>query len=291
MARKKTTTKSKKISFRFGGGKKRRRRRAGSLGRTWMVISVTTLVVLTSACVFAAVGVGFVFLEKYVSQKSPLSQQIGALELLGVPAWLNEPLKEKIFAAALGNSGVLRVDADAARLVQENLVREVPWLDNVTVQVTHDRIRVRASWRKPVALIRLGVRKLYVDGELVVLDHVPLPQLAIVEVRGLSVPTKVPKPGKVWQQNDLAAAVTILDRLDQMDKLVAADKPLLKEIKSIDVTNYDGLKNSRAPHIVLYTKDNTEIKWGAEYGKWQRHLECTDKLKLAKLSRQALSAL
>jgi len=33
----------------------------------------------------------------------------------------------------------------------------------------------------------------------------------------------------------------------------------------------------------LYAKDNTEIIWGAEVGKWQRYLESTDEDKLAKL--------
>jgi hypothetical protein len=47
--------------------------------------------------------------------------------------------------------------------------------------------------------------------------------------------------------------------------------------------NYNGRKNDRRPHIILYAKDNTEITWGAELGKWQRHLESTDEQKLAKL--------
>jgi len=33
----------------------------------------------------------------------------------------------------------------------------------------------------------------------------------------------------------------------------------------------------------LYAKDNTEIIWGAEVGKWQRYLESTDEQKLANL--------
>ena len=40
---------------------------------------------------------------------------------------------------------------------------------------------------------------------------------------------------------------------------------------------------SAQPHIVLHTKDNIEITWGAEWGKWQQYLESTDEEKLAKL--------
>ncbi len=68
-----------------------------------------------------------------------------------------------------------------------------------------------------------------------------------------------------------------------MDRIVTPNKPLLNEIAYIDMTNFNGRKNHKAPHIILYTTDNTEIIWGAEIGTWQRHLEATDEEKLAKL--------
>jgi len=68
-----------------------------------------------------------------------------------------------------------------------------------------------------------------------------------------------------------------------MDKLVTPDKPLLYEIDRIDVGNFNGRENTQHPHIVMYAKDNTQIIWGAEVGKWQRYLESTDEQKLAKL--------
>ncbi len=58
---------------------------------------------------------------------------------------------------------------------------------------------------------------------------------------------------------------------------------MLYEIDSIDVSNFEGRKAVRLPHIVLYAKDETKIIWGAEVGKWQRYLESTDEQKLAKL--------
>ncbi len=89
--------------------------------------------------------------------------------------------------------------------------------------------------------------------------------------------------GEVWQRNDLAAAVMILDRLDHMDKTLTPDKPLLYEIDRIDVSNFNGRQNNRHAHIILYSKDDSQIIWGAEVGKWQQHLESTDQEKLAKL--------
>ena len=75
----------------------------------------------------------------------------------------------------------------------------------------------------------------------------------------------------------------ILDRLSKMDETLTPDKPLLQEIDRIDVSNYKGRQNDNQAHIILYSKDNTPILWGAEIGTWQRHLESTDEDKLAKL--------
>jgi len=102
-------------------------------------------------------------------------------------------------------------------------------------------------------------------------------------VKGLSGKVSVPLAGEVWQVDDLAAAVVVLVRLDKMDSLVTSDKPLLFEIDSIDMRNFNGRRNRNRPHIVLYTKDNAQIVWGAEIGMWQRYMEATDEEKLAKL--------
>ena len=71
--------------------------------------------------------------------------------------------------------------------------------------------------------------------------------------------------------------------LSRRDQLETSQKPLLSEIASIDVSNFNGRKNNSHAHIILYAKDYTEIMWGAEVGKWQQYLESTDEQKLAKL--------
>jgi len=122
-----------------------------------------------------------------------------------------------------------------------------------------------------------------VDAELAVLDFVPMPHLPIVKITGLSLITKTPPPGEVWQRDDLTAAVAVLDLLDRRDQQDLSVKPLLYEIDSIDVSNFEGRKAARLPHIVLYAKDNTKIIWGAEVGMWHRHFEAKDEDKLANL--------
>ncbi len=240
---------------------------------------MSILKVLVVVALFAGVGIGFVYLEKYV----PKPDQAGRLELIDPPSWLNDELKAKIFNEACYDGEDLALDEDAAQTVQRNIEARVAWLDDVRVQTGHDSFHIYARWRKPLALVKSGLHKFYVDAELVVLDFVPMPELPIVKVEGLSVVTKRPPAGGVWRQEDLAAAVAVLERLDQRDNIDASKKPLLEEIDRVDVSNFNGRENSRFPHIILYAKDNTEIVWGAEIGKWQRHLEATDVQKIAKL--------
>ena len=241
------------------------------------------LKVIAVVCVLAAVGIGFVFLEKYVRRTVPASLSSAPLELVDVPGWVNEQLKEKIYAAAGAYSEDLKLDETAAQSVQQNIETLVAWLDEVKVQTTHDRLLIEAKWRKPLALVELGRHKFYVDAKLVVLDFVPMPNLPIVRIKGLPAAIKVSPLGAIWLRDDLAAGVTILAKLDQMDKSVTPDKPLLYGIDSIDVSNFNGRRSSRKPHIILYTKDDTKIIWGAEFGSWQKYLEATDEEKLAKL--------
>ncbi len=251
--------------------------------RILKILAVACVFASVVACIVVGIVVGFSFLERYAKETSPVSEQTIRLELVDVPAWVTKELEEKVLAPAKDDGEDLILDENAAALVQKNIKKEVVWLNDVKVQKTHDRLRIEGRWRKPVGLIKSGKRKFYVDIEQVVLDFVQMPHLPIVEITGLLPTRKTPPLGKVREGDDLAAAITILDRLDRRDKIEASQKPLLSEIDRIDVSNFNGRENTQHPHIVLYAKDNTEIIWGAEVGFWQQHLESTDEQKLAKL--------
>ncbi len=277
--RKKTLNNSGRISFKtnFSGSKTRRETGDQSHG------SRGFLKVLIAIFIFAAIVVGFVYLDKYVKKIVPSWGDAVHVELAAPPPWVNKLLRDKIVAAAAQpQSGEVKLEKDSARLIQNNLQRDVAWLQNVTVHTTHNRIIIEADYRKPVAQVNLGLQKFYVDANLVVLDFIPMTHLPIVNVKGLAT-TKVPLPGEVMQQDDLAAAVALLARLSEMDKLVTPDRPLLFQVEGIDVSNFEGRQNRRIAHIILYAKDNTEIIWGAEIGSWAQDLEAKDDEKLAKL--------
>jgi len=234
-------------------------------------------------CVLIGLAAGFVFLEKYIKKTGPVAPKTLPIKLVDVPDWVTEPLKEKVYAAAHPGGKSLSIDENTASLVHRNIETSVAWIRQVKVQVTHDAVRVSGYWRKPLALVRQGSQSFYIDEESVVMDFVPMPNLPIVEVKGLLSTTKPSSLGNILRAGDLAAAIEVLARLQKMDELVSPDKPLLGAIDRIDVSNFNGRKNNRLAHIVLYTKDNTEIIWGAEVGTWQQHLEATDEEKLTNL--------
>jgi len=234
--------------------------------------------------VVATVIMVFVLMDRYVQTRAFILGHGTALELVDVPPWVNRTLKKKIYNAALALGNDFKLDETAARNLQENIASQVAWLENPQVQVTHNAFRVRGKWRKPLGLIKAGTnKKFYVDADSVVLDFVPVAKLPVVTIRGTKTPASAPEPGETLEQEDLAAAVALLEQLDRMDRIASPRRPLLFELDSIDVSNFDGRQSDKFPHIVFFTKDNTQIVWGAELDNWHRHLEATDEQKLAKL--------
>jgi hypothetical protein len=257
--------------------------RDGKQQSAWLGPSLIKLLEISIViCFLLGTVIGLAILDSYVKTKTAAASENFDLILINVPSWVTEQVQMNVLAITKGD-GQLSLDENTAQLVQRRIDSKAAWIYDVQVQTTHESILIEAKWRKPIAMFKRGMEKFYLDTEQVVLDFVPMPGLSIVEVKGLSLIMKAPPLGQVWRRDDLTAAVTILDRLDRMDKAFTPDKPLLVEIASIDVSNFGGRENNQNPHIVLYAKDSTEIIWGAEFGTWQQNLESTDEQKLAKL--------
>lgn len=264
----------KRISFKPGALRAKKKRTTGRLGPSLNRF----LKIASIACAVVAIGLLLIYAEKYVRSSQPV--KTGPVVLINAPEWVGTQLEAQILAHTGGST--FQLDDNVARLVQKNLTSSA-WLDNIRASTTNKSIEVRARYRKPIALIKSGMSPFYVDSEQVVIDYVPMPHLLIVEIKGLSLVREVPKFGEIWRRDDLNAAIMLIDRINRRDRMDTSVKPLLSEIASIDVSNYNGRKNSSRPHIILYTRDNTEIQWGAELGAWQKYLESTDEQKLAKL--------
>jgi hypothetical protein len=246
-------------------------------GRKWNWVGMLKVAAVTGLLV----GTGFFlrYAEGFV--RAANAGEEGALILVEVPAWVNHDLKARVAEMAGGSRFLIR--DETADVVARNLA-PMAWLDGVSVQVTHDAVRVKARWRKPMALIQSqkGATRYYVDSDLVVLDYMPMSHLAIVEVKGMTVGL-APTPGEKFDRDDLAAAVALISLLHRSDTVFAPKTPLLEQIESIDVSNFKGRKRAHDPHIILNTKSSTQIWWGAEIGEWAKHLEVKDEQKLANL--------
>jgi len=240
---------------------------------------------LLLASVAAGTFFSFSYLEKYVKQTVALDRKTAALELVEAPWWLCDSLREKIYSAAVAGGENLRLDDDVAESVRRNLTKTGGWLGNVKTQTTSRSIRIWADWRKPLALVKAGDSIFFLDENMSVLDYVEVPALPIVSITGFTQRGDLLRAARNPALNkieDIKAAVEILSLLDKRDS-IERRRGLLYEIARIDVSNFGGRLSPEAPHIVLYTADDTEIIWGAEIGKWHRHLEVTDEQKIARL--------
>jgi hypothetical protein len=261
------------IKERISGWRGRRGR--SRIGRSWNWVALVKVAAVVG--LLAGTGAFLRFAEGYVVSET--ADREGSLVLVDVPRWVNWDLKARVVAVAGGAR--FPVWEETAEVVARNLT-PMAWLDDVGVQVTHDEVRVKARWRRPLALIDRGSARFYVDADLVVLDYMPMAHLPIVEVKGLALGLN-PSPGQVFDRDDLAAAVALVLLLERMDAEITPDNPLLEQIASIDVSNYKGRKRPREAHLVLFTNDGTQIIWGAEIGEWAKCLEAKDEQKLAKL--------
>ena len=275
---KRKKSKTKRISIKSASTKKKNARQ----GIRSVASLISSFKISIMVCILGGTAIGLLYLEKQNRLNAPISETEVQIQLADVPAWVNNELQTKVLRAAKGNGQDLRIDENAASKVHQNIVKHIAWLDDVKVQTTHNALHIKGRWRKPVGLIKAARQKFYVDAEQVVLDFIQMPDLPIVEIVGLSA-KKMSPLGQVLEGNDLAAAIKLLEWFERRDSIETSQKPLLREIDRIDVSNYDGRKDKRLPHILLYAKDDTKIIWGAEIGKWQQHLESTDEQKMAKL--------
>ena len=292
MARKK-----KKTSW-FGFGsppmkRKKKTKRQMKEHKARMISSLKRLAAMVmTIAVFSAVAVMFVYMDRYVHAYSPGADPVGNLELVSPPRWVTGDLEAKI--AACAGSYQFTLDEDAARTVAGNL-QNLAWIYNVKVQTTDETVKIFANYRKPVAVVRSGKKKYYLSlvkpddlryeedrKKVVVLDYVEIENLPVVEIKGFA-SRMIPAVGSVWTSEDVTTAAELVNVLARMDEISCKEKPLLDELGSIDVFNFGGKRSKKDSHIVIYTKDGTEIRWGAAYGKSMLYFEATEQEKLATL--------
>jgi len=240
-----------------------------------------TIIIFLIITVAVGLTVGFIYLDTFVKQSYHFGKEPLSLELVDVPDWVSTDLEQEIVDTARKCGVRFVLNEEAARQVGENLLT-LAWLYDTQVSVGSKSIVVTCGFRKPVAIVASADKQYYIDSQAVVLNYVPISKLAIVEIAGVAVHHLSRRSvGTQWQSDDVAAALELIELLDKMDRQVEPNKPLLAEIKSVDMSNFNGRRSASQPHIILYAKDGTEIKWGAEKGQWHKNLEARDEEKLA----------
>jgi len=247
--------------------------------------------VVAGVCCLGGAAVGFGYMERYVHAASPVAQPAGYMELISPPRWITEALQKRIAEAAGGYS--FELGADTARDVALRLER-LPWIYNTRVRTTDKTVHVHAEYRKPLACIKAGGQEYYLalvrpgdpihsadSPKVVLLDRIELNTLPIIEIKGFAA-KNIPPVGGAWDAPEITSALELINVLGHMDEISSPDNPLLNDLGAIDVKNFNG-KFRNDPHVVLYAKDGTEIRWGAAYGTSRLYMEATEQEKLATL--------
>lgn len=287
MAKKKKKNKTSGLAFWAPKKKKKKTKAQVRAAKEANLTRVRTFsAIFGIVFVAAAVCVGFFYLEKYVKRVSPVALRTGQLEFPhdNVPDWFNEELAGLMRETAGGK--IFELNEMSAESVGREL-STLAWLEDLKVQTTKDSLRVTAKYRKPVATIKIGNKKYCIavkDGAsepLVIMRHLNISKLPIVEITG----STLRSTEDISVQEDVKAAVKLIESLSAMDKMIKPAPPLLEEIAKIDVGNFDGRKpgSKSDPHIILYIKDGTPIYWGNAIGKTTGKIEATDKKKLSSL--------
>ena len=226
------------------------------------------------AIAFVGVCGGATYVARtYAERNLLMARQPATVVLVDAPAWMNADLQNRLVGEATPTVMRSSLDGTEVRDVAELLATE-PWVKKVQ-QVRRvygngpgDTLEVRADYRAPVALVQDEGAFWMVDADGVKLPErfakSELSRVAVgqgLEKMQLRIITGVhagaPQAGETWPGKDLAAGLE-LARLFH-------DKPYLNDVAMIDVSNVDaqtpgavGLKNE----IVLWTRFNTQVRWG-----------------------------
>jgi hypothetical protein len=281
--------KNKLFSFSFG---KRKTKAQVSHRKDAAFLAIK---IILAAVLIGAACVGLCYLDKeFVKPQTGVGAKWVKMDLVDAPRWISNDLRRAIYTTAGDNNGWFLLDENTADSVYSKL-KSFPWLYNLKVKTDPNSITVSAEYYKPAMLVESGSRKVYIaadrpeDSEqfkIIVLNYIPLYEVAIPLLKGANL-GYLPEPGFYWQQEDAEAAVGLANLFKLMDRNMAENaktkrqsfKPLLDEIGNIDVTNFDGRKNKKESHIIIYAKDETPIHWGTISG----GLEAVPAEKLGKL--------
>ena len=200
-------------------------------------------------------------------QRVDLAEIVFEQPVVGVQG-VRQTLLDKAYAVARLNP----YDRDALRAIQTMLV-ESRWMEDSTIRVTRDltsavvdgrskridRITIHGEFRHPFALIRRGDSDYVVDGSgtRLPVEYAANQVEALPAIINTSGP--VPQIGEMWRGGD------ITDGLLLIRYLRAQNREWIRQVRGIDVQNWDGRDRNRA-RLELLTDRGYRIAWGRAVG-------------------------
>ena len=241
---------------------------AGTLLRKSIFVGLCCMVA------FALIAFGIFKVYAYVEQDVAYSSEPPKVVLKDRPTWMSDLLAEQICEAARppgGHSALNRDLPKNARIaLQENMrtnawIREIRQLKLVYGERPGDTLVLDCEFRAPIALVKWQDNYYLVDAEGVILpEKYSDDQISkIVFGRDGKMNIRVVEgvrserpafPGQHWVGDDLKAALDMIK--------VLYGKPFTEEIIKVEVANYEGRDDGREAQIVLYTRRNTQVRWG-----------------------------
>ncbi len=185
-----------------------------------------------------------------------------------VPHWIPALVLEDLERITLARLSPDPLDHDSLVSVREGLLG-TGWLADVNeVRRRADgTILIDGQWRQPFAVIRHDGLKYVVGrgGELMQLPGgasiEPGSNMFVVDNPHLDPPRNADRTeiryGVPWRGDDIAAALNLIDRIDDIDGA--------EQITGVDLSIY-GDPGSRSEHIVLVTNSGSRIDWGRGLG-------------------------
>jgi len=220
-------------------------------------------------------------LERYVANIAGQRQVALQVQFLNPPEWMSDSLIQEI----CDSTGIRSDDFLLDKVLPERWAKNLagnPWVSKVNLVHRNYRgiVALDCELRRPVAQIRQADGIYYLDEKGVVLPPAELigSEEHLVELRGDTV--RLPKPGKAVESLPLLAGLHVLTMIRQVDEALPEDQRLWNELAIMDVSNYEGRVDPRRAHLMLYTTNETEVRWGAAVGQSRGYAEASPKEKL-----------
>ena len=242
-----------------------------------------TLLVMAVALIAAA----FWRMERYVLDVAAREQNPLTALMIDPPRWASDELIHEILLASGIRQDDFLLDEQLTNRLAQNLSRN-PWVKRVNCirkqyggEITFD-----CQLRRPIAVLRQGLSLRYIDSEGVILPNAQLvqPYGHVIEISGaVAAP---PPPGESITDTSLIAGIQVLAWIRAVDEQLTSDEQLWSELAVLDVANYNGRVDPQASHLTFYTKNHTEVRWGAAVGRSLPYGEAPAKSKIATLYRK-----